>query len=200
MALATMTLTIRSLRGHALDAALDDVARLRIEVFRDFPYLYDGDAEYEHKYLESYRNSPRAILVGAFDGNRLVGASTGTPLANHDAAFIAPVENAGLEVERTFYCAESVLLAEFRGQGAGHAFFDVREAHARDHGFTHSAFCSVIRPEDHPERPRNYRPLDPFWRDRGYAPLEGAIARFDWREVGEPVETTHSLQFWSRHL
>ena len=38
---------VRRLTGEALGAALDDVARLRIEVFRAFPYLYDGDAEYD---------------------------------------------------------------------------------------------------------------------------------------------------------
>jgi hypothetical protein len=30
-----------------LEAALDDLARLRIAVFADWPYLYEGDAAYE---------------------------------------------------------------------------------------------------------------------------------------------------------
>ncbi|MFN6978503.1 MAG: GNAT family N-acetyltransferase, partial [Gemmobacter sp.] len=63
-----MTLDVRILTGAALDAAIDDVARLRIEVFRDFPYLYDGDMDYERGYAASYRDSAGAILVGAFDG------------------------------------------------------------------------------------------------------------------------------------
>ena len=45
------------------DALPDDVAALRIAVFRDWPYLYDGTVEYERSYLESYRNSPAAVLV-----------------------------------------------------------------------------------------------------------------------------------------
>ena len=32
----------------------DDIASLRLKVFKDFPYLYDGNIEYEHKYLERY--------------------------------------------------------------------------------------------------------------------------------------------------
>ena len=47
---------VRVLTGAALDAALDDVARLRITVFREWPYLYDGDLEYERDYLNAYRN------------------------------------------------------------------------------------------------------------------------------------------------
>ncbi|MFP5511018.1 MAG: GNAT family N-acetyltransferase, partial [Alphaproteobacteria bacterium] len=38
---------VAALTGAGLEAALDDVARLRIAVFRDWPYLYDGDLAYE---------------------------------------------------------------------------------------------------------------------------------------------------------
>ncbi len=55
---------IEVLTGAALDAALDDVAGLRIGVFREWPYLYDGDLDYERGYLETYRASNAAILVG----------------------------------------------------------------------------------------------------------------------------------------
>ena len=56
-------------------------------MFRDWPYLYDGDVAYERRYLETYRTSPGAVLVGAFEGDRLVGAATGTPLAEHADEF-----------------------------------------------------------------------------------------------------------------
>jgi GNAT superfamily N-acetyltransferase len=191
---------VRALTGAALDAALDDVARLRIAVFRAFPYLYDGDMDYERRYVASYRDSPGAILVGAFDGTRLVGAATGTPLADHAEAFAAPFAQTGLDIATIFYCAESVLLPEYRGRGIGHRFFDLREAHARSLGFTGAAFCAVIRPPDHPARPADYAPLDPFWRRRGYAPLPSVIAHFRWRDVGEAEETEKPLQFWFRRL
>ena len=60
----TAVTEVRVLTGAALDSALDDVARLRIAVFRDWPYLYDGDLDYERRYLESYRTSTGAVLVG----------------------------------------------------------------------------------------------------------------------------------------
>ena len=191
---------VRTLRGAALEAALDDVARLRIEVFRSYPYLYDGDADYERRYLQRYRDSPGAILVGAFDGARLVGAATGTPMEDHADDFAAALAGQGLDAARIFYCAESVLLPEYRGRGIGHAFFDAREAHARTLGRDSSVFCSVMRTEGHPLRPDGYRPLDAFWRGRGYAPLPGAIARFAWKDTDQPGETDHELQLWMRRL
>jgi GNAT superfamily N-acetyltransferase len=195
-----MTLEVLALRGEALAAALDDVARLRIAVFRAFPYLYDGDFDYERRYLAPYRDAADAIVVGAFDGARLVGASTGTPMEDHAAEFGAAFAATGVPMAEVFYCAESVLLPEYRGRGIGHAFFDLREAQARALGRTHSAFCAVIRPEDDPARPEDYRPLDAFWQKRGYAKLPGVVAEFGWKDLGDDHETKKPLQFWMRRL
>lgn len=191
---------VAPLTGEALDAALDDVAKLRIEVFRAWPYLYDGDLDYERNYLESYRKSEGAVVVGAFDGTRLVGAATGTPMQDHAAEFAAPFASVPIPIKNIFYCAESVLLPEFRGHGIGHSFFDSRESHAKSLGATHTTFCAVLRPADHPARRAAYRPLDAFWKKRGYAPLEGVIARFTWKDVGEAQATEKQLHFWMRAL
>jgi GNAT superfamily N-acetyltransferase len=190
--------TVRALTGAALDAALDDVARLRIAVFRDWPYLYDGTLEYERAYLQTYRDSPGALLVGAFDGDRLIGASTSTPMEDHAEAFGAPFATRGLALTDILYGAESVLLPEYRGRGLGHRFFDLREDHARGLGRHHVAFCSVKRPDDHPARPATFRTNDAFWQGRGYAILPGVMAEFSWKDVGDAVETVKPLQFWMR--
>lgn len=195
-----MTVEVLTLTGAALDAALDAVAGLRIAVFRDWPYLYDGTLEYERRYLQTYRDSPEAILVGAFDGARLVGASTGTPMEDHADEFAAAMAPVGVALERIFYCAESVLLPEFRGRGIGHRFFDLREAHARALGRSHVAFCSVTRPADHPSRPATYRTNDAFWMGRGYRPLPGITAEFSWKDLGQAEESRKTLQFWMREL
>lgn len=191
---------VRPLTGADLDAVLDDVARLRITVFRAWPYLYDGDAAYERRYLQVYRDSASAIVVGAFDGDRLIGASTGMPLSDHADDFGDAFDGSGIAMDEVFYCAESVLLPEYRGHGIGHAFFDQREDHARKLGFDTVAFCGVVRPDDHPLRPEGARSLAPFWRGRGYVPLEGAIASFSWKDIDQDQETEKPLQFWMRRL
>lgn len=194
-----MSATTRVLTGAALAEALDDVARLRIAVFRDFPYLYDGSLDYERDYLRAYL-SPGAVVVAALDDGRIVGAATGAPMADHAADFAAAFADRPEPLDQIFYCAESVLLPDYRGHGLGHAFFDAREAHARKLGARWSAFCSVIRPADHPARPADYRPLDGFWTRRGYQPLPGVVAQFSWRDLDQPSDTTKDLQFWMRPL
>ncbi len=191
---------VRALTGAALEAALDDVAALRIAVFRDWPYLYDGTLEYERAYLQTYRDSPNALLVGAFDAEQLVGASTSTPMEDHADAFAAPFADYDIPLTQILYGAESVLLPAYRGQGIGHRFFDLREQHARSLGRSHVAFCSVLRPDDHPMRPVSARSNEAFWRGRGYAPLPGVLAEFAWRDIGQNDESRKSLQFWIRRL
>ncbi len=191
---------VEVLTGSALEAALEDVARLRIAVFRDWPYLYDGDLDYEKRYMQSYRDSEGAVVVGSFDGDRLVGAATGTPMEDHADDFAAAFAGTDERLENVFYRAESVLLPGYRGRGIGHRFFDLREDHARNLGRTKTAFCAVMRPGNHPMRPENYRPLDDFWSKRGYAKLPGVVARFRWKDVGDSVQTEKPLQFWMRGL
>ena len=195
-----MTLVYRTLRGEELEAHLDGLAGLRISVFRDWPYLYDGDHAYERRYMATYRDSADAILVGAFEKGRLVGAATGTPMEDHASDFAAAFAGQGTELADIFYCAESVLLPGYRGQGAGHAFFDAREAHARALGRRFSAFCAVVRPEDHRLRPEGARDLAPFWRGRGYAALPGVLAEFSWKDVDAAEDTRKQLQFWMKRL
>lgn len=195
-----MTLTYQVLDGDAVAAALDDLARLRIDVFADWPYLYAGSLDYERDYVATYRDAQNAILVAAKDGDRIVGAATGTPMEDHASDFAAPFAETGIPLTDIFYCAESVLLPDYRGQGAGHVFFDMREAKAKALGRRYVAFCSVMRPEDHPARPADYRPLDGFWRKRGYEKLDGVIARFKWTDHGDAEQTEKPLLFWMKAL
>lgn len=192
-------ITTRTLTGKDVAGVLDDLARLRIAVFRDWPYLYDGDEAYERDYLRAYTR-PGAVVVAAMDGDRMIGAATGAPMEHHAEDFAAAFAGRPEALNEIFYCAESVLLPDYRGQGLGHAFFDGREEQARALGRRWSAFCSVIRADDHPARPADYRPLDGFWRKRGYAPLPEVAARFRWRDLGEPAETAKRLQFWIKPL
>ena len=181
-------------------AALPALARLRIAVFREWPYLYDGTEAYEEAYLREFMTEPGSALVIARVGGETVGAATASPMAAQKAAFRAPFVTRGFDIGRLFYFGESVLLPDYRGLGIGHGFFDAREAAARDAGATHCCFCAVIRPADHPLRPESARDLHPFWRARGYEPVNGLVTDFDWKEVGQQEESAHPMQYWMRAL
>lgn len=195
-----MTVAITRLSGEAMRARLDDLARLRIEIFRSWPYLYKGSLAYEREYLPRYAEARTGTLVIAETVDRIVGASTALGLDEEDDYVQAPFVQAGIELGSVFYFGESVLLPEYRGLGLGVAFFKEREAAARAHGYPHAAFCAVQRPDNHPARPKNYVPLDGFWKKRGYEPRPDLVARFSWRDIGERGETEKPMAFWMKTL
>ncbi|MEF2276937.1 GNAT family N-acetyltransferase [Deinococcus sp. YIM 134068] len=195
-----LSLTVRPATGDELRAALPDLARLRQEVFRAFPYLYEGSAEYEESYLGTYLDAPGAVVVLARDGERVVGASTAVPLVHETAGVQSPFLGSEFDPGNVLYLGESVLLPEYRGHGVGHRFFDEREAHARWLELGVTAFCAVQRPSDHPARPEDDRPLDAFWRSRGYTERPDLETTMTWRDVGEVGETAKPMRFWVRRL
>ena len=176
-------LTIEPLQGGAILAHLPSLARLRISVFREFPYLYEGSLDYEASYLGTYAQTPECLLLIARHGDHIVGCSTGLPLRHEPESLTAPFLEAGFDPATIFYCGESVVLPEHRGQGLGVRFFEAREAYARALGLTMSSFCRVVRAPDHPLRPHDYTPLDDFWRRRGYQPSPGLEATMRWQQA-----------------
>ncbi|MFO0997264.1 MAG: GNAT family N-acetyltransferase [Alphaproteobacteria bacterium] len=194
-------LRVESFTGEAARRHIPALAALRIEVFRDFPYLYDGSLAYEETYLRTYTESPDSVIAIAFDRDSVIGAATGLPLAHEPANVTASFKGKGYDTARIFYCGESVLKRAYRGQGLGVAFFEHREAWARRLGrFREIAFCAVVRAADHPRRPPDYVPLDSFWRKRGYAPVEGLECTMTWRDLDEREETAKRMQFWMKDL
>ncbi|MBM3587282.1 MAG: GNAT family N-acetyltransferase [Alphaproteobacteria bacterium] len=194
-------LTFETLSGAALTARLDALAGLRIRVFREWPYLYYGDAAYETRYLAAYAQSPGALVVAASTAQGdAVGMATCQPGIEASEKLRAAWANAGLNAAKLCYFGESVLLPEYRGQGAGRRFFVKRESHARRLGLSIAAFCAVVRNENDPRRPRDYTPLDAFWRNRGYEPRPDISTVMSWREVDDTRETPHVLSFWLRKL
>ena len=193
-----MGITVRPLTGGEIAAALDDLAHLRIRVFAAYPYLYDGDVAYEADYLREFLAAPDGVLVAAMDGEQIVGAATASPMAAQKPEFQAPFVERGMDVSHLFYFGESVLLPAYRGQGIGHAFFDLREAQAMRCGARAATFAAVIRPLDHPARPADYTSLDAFWRRRHYAPVKDWVTGLAWKEHGEQRESVKPMQYWLR--
>jgi GNAT superfamily N-acetyltransferase len=195
-----MVLKIQSFSGSDATPFFGDLARLRTAVFRAFPYLYEGNPDYEQTYLSTYAKSEGSVFVLALDGDQVVGVATGTPMAGETDEVKRPFLEAGRDPQEFFYFGESVLLPQYRGQGIGVKFFEGREQQAKKLGLRYATFCAVERPADHPRRPIDYVPLDAFWAKRGYTHHPELRTTFTWRDLDESVESPKPLSFWIRDL
>jgi hypothetical protein len=195
-----MSITIKNVIGAKIVPYLNNLARLRIEIFRDFPYLYEGSFEYETHYLQTYSQTADSLIVLVFDNDNIVGASTALSLSVETKNITQPFKNQRLNVNEFLYLGESILQKNYRGQGLGVRFFEERETHARRLNKKYATFCAVERPIDHPHRPADYVPLDNFWQHRGYSKQNQIITTFIWKDIDEITESPKPMTFWLKKL
>lgn len=196
-----VSLSFVTKRGAEIASVFEDLGKLRIAVFRDFPYLYEGTLEHEREYLQTYANASGSFLFAVYDGSTMVGATTCIPLLDETVEVRLPFEEAGFDLSKIFYFGESILLPAYRGLGLGHRFFDEREAHARQFGtYTTTCFCAVERDLNHPAQPQDYRPNDLFWSKRGYQKTPALQSSFEWLDLGDTRPTSKPMVYWMREL
>jgi GNAT superfamily N-acetyltransferase len=155
-----MKLTLEAFIGLSIEHVIPDLARLRMTVFREFPYLYEGSLEYEQKYLQTYLGCSDSLILVVRDGENIVGASSALPLNFEASEVQQPFLEHGFDPKTVLYLAESVLLPVYRGQGLGHQFFDTRETHAKAiNGCLWTAFV----PCNAPKTIRCAQPITVIW-------------------------------------
>lgn len=176
---------------------IDDVANLRLKIFREYPYLYDGDSESESMYLRKFMNTKDSVICIVFDDDRVVGAFTGLPLNQEEDNIIRPWRDAEYDINSIYYFSEALLLPEQRGKGHGVELFRVAEEWVKGLGkYSMFTLATVIRDDNHPKKPANYISLENFWQNRGYKKTDGLICTIPWKEVGENEEADKPLLFW----
>lgn len=193
-------LKIICLKGQKALPFISDLAQLRIKIFREYPYLYEGDVEYENNYLRTYVDCSESFIVLVKDKERVVGVSTAVPLQFEMAECKKPFLDHGMVITEIFYLGESVLLPEYRGQGIYKSFFKERESAAREYGAKTTAFCAVERSEQDLRKPKDYVPLDTIWRHFGYEKHPELCAYFEWKEIGEKAQSPKPMHFWLKRL
>lgn len=196
-------LKILRLKGDDIIPFIPELAKLRIDIFKNYPYLYEGDLEYEYKYLNTYVKCKESIIVFIFDQkkqNKVVGASSAIPLEFETIEFQQPFIDNNINIKDVFYFGESVLLPEYRGQHIYKQFFAEREKAAREYGCKITAFAAIDRPPNDPRKPIDYVSLDEVWEHFGYKKQSHLCAYFEWKEMGESIPTFKPLIFWIKKL
>lgn len=192
-------LIFHRLSGAGAKKYAKELAELRLKVFFDFPYLYEGTLDYEMHYLETYFKAKHAFILIAEDNGQIVGATTSIWANEEVDSFKSPFEIKGINPEEVFYFGESVLLPQYRGLGIGKIFFQERETFARTLPFIKIlSFCAVIRSSTHPLKPLEYRPLDSFWHSQGFKKEDGLTTTYEWKDRGEEKESLKEMQFWTK--
>lgn len=190
------------LQGRELENYLDILAELRLEVFKDFPYLYEGDKNYEYNYLSTYIDSPKSLVTLVKSKGRVIAATTCLPLSDEISEIRQPYELAGYDTEKVFYFGESIVLPEFRGNKIGSEFFRVREEHTKEYlpDGDWMSFCAVHRESNHPLRSDSYKDLNSYWQRKGFSKNENIKIQLKWKDLDKDHSDKKTLYAWLKPI
>jgi GNAT superfamily N-acetyltransferase len=188
------------LTGAAIAGVLDDLATLRLDIFREYPYLYEGRSEDELNYLGTYAKTPDACVILAYHGHAVVGAVAGIPLIQEAPQMRAAFAETAFPLNEVYYVGELLFRPAYRSCGLGQKLLARLEHYIQSLSSYRKLTCAtVVRPDDHPLRPRDYIPITRFLARTGFARLSGVTTHFSWRET-DGVKRDHPMQFWSKEL
>lgn len=188
------------LTGSAVEACLEELASLRLNIFQEYPYLYDGCREDELKYLRLYKDTPEAFVLSAADSGAVIGAATGIPHRYEQEALIDPFAGTSYPVDELFYIGEVLFYPSYRDRGLGVRLLGRIEEYVCNLGnYRYLTCATVVQPENHELRPENYVPIDRFLIRTGFIKLPGITTSFAWKEI-DGINREHPMQFWVKEL
>jgi hypothetical protein len=189
-------ITFKAYRGIEIAQIMDPLAQLRMSVFREYPYLYDGNIVNEQKYLSRYVNIKDSFVLMVFENGQVIGATTATPLIEELEDLRIPYENAGITIAKTFYFGEAMLLPAYRGMGIYKTFMHERTQAAIQYGATMCTFMAVMRPDHHPLKPQGYQGLKAIWNHYGFVEHPKIQPQFSWKDIDQQEETKKPCTAW----
>jgi len=196
---------VKVLTGAQVNEFLPFVAQERIANFCEYPYLYRGNLDYELHYLNPYAQWHDTAIAVAYLENTPVGFLTGTSLAAFDQHFkgtIVGFKEAGFKPDSWYYFAEVIVLVQHRGQCLCDQLFKALENYACQRGYKSGCFVTVVRVDNHPQKPQDYKSPDFIWHRLGYN-RSSIVVSFDWPTIqvdGSVVDQYHPLIFWLKNL
>lgn len=194
-------LRIESLSGAESKKYFEDFARLRIEIFREYPYLYEGTVENERNYIENYLSNPQSRIFVLFDGDKICGMLTTVPMSGEYQDIIASFEKTGLKSSESFYLGDMILQKEYRNRKLFPIFFNAALEHAKCKGFkTLSLMCIVCKDADW-GRPAEFRDVVRLCEKIGFTKIDGGVIELKWASLAKGGEQkTHTLQLYQMQL
>jgi GNAT superfamily N-acetyltransferase len=188
---------IIKVRGEAIQEFIPQIAKLRIEVFAEYPFLYQGDYESEEGYLKKFAASDEAVIVVAHEGNEVIGAATGCPFRDASDNVKEPFLIHHRNPSDYFYFGDLVILKAYRGRGIGRRFFEELEKHVASLGhYQYSCLFTINKPLDDPKRPKDYRSLSPFFKKAGFKEHPELTCSISYKEEGDDQKTPKEMVFW----
>lgn len=201
---ANSTYNLRLLTGKAIQEIIPFLVAQRIEMYREYPYLYEGSRTVEEECLQQFAQLPSSAVAIAYLDDEPVGFIIGASLADYDQHFIGSIEafkSNGKNPNEYYYFADVLILPAHKGKSLATRLFALFEEYCANLGFLYACFVSESHVE-HPLKPIDYNEVDLIWQHYGYQKSNIKIY-FSWNTIqpdGPAQEQLHELPYWIKKL
>lgn len=200
-----MGLSIEILIGKDSNDYIEKISQLRIEAFKEYPYLYQGELAYEKQYVRGYTTDSKAMIAIAKLDGTIAGISSGIPLISEseivsDAKKIFSAQK--INISDYYYYGEIIILPEFRSQGNASKLYSAQDELIKSWGFKYACILTVVREEDHPLKPKDYKSPDKMWEHFGFF-RNNLTTKHHWPTIQSDmsvVDIDNILEFWTKKL
>lgn len=193
-------LHVETYKGAEIAPYTNKIVQLSNDLFKKYPYLYDGsDAEYT-KHLTSYAQSKHGVVSIAFDGNKVIGVATGIPLSEAWEKYQQPFRKKGENIDKIFYLGELLVSPEYTGKGLGQQMTKNVEQFAKGRGYT-TITAQVIDEKSVKETaPQNHYSMTNVLKKLNYQERPEINLVSYWTNVNESKESPHQMLYWTKAL
>ena len=184
------------LHGKEILPYIDRIIQLRIQLFKGWPYLYEGSLEYEESYFEGYVSSDLSTAVLVLDHDQVVGCAIGLPVAESLKEIGQIFKDQGQPSGKSYYLSDLLLQEEYRGKKIGQNMVQTLEKAVMGlQDFSAIYLCEIVRDPKDSRKPPHLHSLDKFWDKQGYEIVPDWLIQLKWLEVGAKKPISHDLRF-----
>ena len=162
------------IQTYSRDAVIPQLALMNAwctKQLKNFPYLYQpADVQLVNFSDVMYVNDPHALVVVAKNEGKIVGVAAGIPQDScylttyyFSPEIIPQFKNNHYRPEKIWYMGYFLMDSQYTDdEKIIHAIYELFVNHAKKLGKTYLSYVNVLREENHPLRPTNYRYLEPW--------------------------------------
>jgi len=201
-----MSIEIRTLRGTETQSLVNILAEMRVNEFCNFPYLYSGNAKDDADYYCSgYPDEHDSMLIGAYNGNEIVGICSGLPFSsnmNFLKDWISQAQSQGIDASKSYYLGELIVLPAYRKLGIADKILSRFFNSVIEMNYPNIVLVTAIRPDDHSLRPVDYVDTDNIWLKRGFSKLKVTLSiEYPTHQAdGSVKDNMNVLALWQKKL
>lgn len=189
--------------GESILAYTNTLAEWRIKYFKEFPYLYDGNFDYESTYVHHYHSEKDGMILTVEDEGKIVAIATGIALLSEFDIFSSSIEalKQFVNIDTCAYLGEIIISEEYRAKGLSRKMITAQENHYKSLGYTHCCFLTVIR-TNHPLQPQDYTEPSIYWHSLGYKKTN-IITSYSWPTIQHDeavIEMENEMVYWIKEI